>query len=197
LAGAPTPPTTAPAVSATGGTGQVSLTWSSVSGAAGYNVKRSTIPGAETTLTAGVTTTSYTDKNVIDGTMYYYEVSAINAGGESPNSQEVNAAPTAPPDFAVSAIPSSERVGRGNKTSYTVTITPSGGFTGSVSLSVSGLPSRSSASFSPNPVAVLTVGTSTLTVSTTGRTPTGTRTLTITAASGFLQHAQAVTLTVQ
>jgi subtilase family serine protease len=193
----PAPPTNAPSVNASGGSGQVSLTWNSVSGATSYNVKRSTTSGGETILTSGVTTTGYTDKNVVAGTTYYYEVSGANAGGEGPNSKEVNATPTAAPDFSVSVTPASETVSRGNATSYMVTITPSGGFTSSVSLNVSGLPSRSSAGFSPNPVALPTVGTSTLTVSTNRRTPTGTRTLTITATSGSLQHTKSVTLTVQ
>jgi subtilase family serine protease len=189
----PPPPATAPTVNATGGSGQVSLSWNSISGATSYNVKRSTTSGGEAILTNGVTTTSYLDKNVVAGTMYYYEASAVNAGGEGPNSKEVNATPTAAPDFSVSVTPSSKTVSRGSATTYAITITPSGGFTGSVSLSVSGLPSRSTASFSPNP----TVSTSTLTVSTNRRTPTGTRTLTITATSGSLQHIKTVALTVQ
>src|SRR5262249_4077482 len=101
----PAPPASAPTVNATGGNGQISLTWNSVSTATSYNVKRSTTSGAETTLISGVTTTSYTDKNVVAGTTYFYEVSAVNAGGEGPNSQEASAKPTAPPDFAVSASP--------------------------------------------------------------------------------------------
>jgi subtilase family serine protease len=198
LAGPPSPPpTTAPTVNATGGSGQVSLTWSSVSGATSYNVKRSKTSGAETILTTGVTTTSYADMNVVAGTKYFYEVSAVNAGGEGPNSTEVFATPTVAPDFSVLVNPTSQTVRRGNSTSYTVTITPSGGFSGSVSLSVSGLPPRSSATFSPNPVFVTSGGTSTLTVNTGNRTPTGTRTLTITATSGSLRHTQTVTLTVQ
>ncbi|HLH52193.1 MAG TPA: hypothetical protein VKY92_01055, partial [Verrucomicrobiae bacterium] len=201
LSGPPvSPPTTAPGnLVATGGSGQVGLTWNSVTGATSYNVKRSTTSGAETTYATGVTTTGYTDKSVTPGTTYYYEVSAVNAGGEGPNSSEAYATPTAPPptpDFSLTANPSSQTVSRGNSKSYTITITPSGGFTGSVSLSVSGLPSRSTASFSPNPLSVST-GTSALTVSTSRRTPTGTRTLTITGTSGSLRHTTTVTLTVQ
>lgn len=193
----PPPPTGAPTVNATGGSGQVNLSWTSVSGATSYNVKRSTTSGGENLLVSGVTSTGYTDKNVVAGTTYYYKVSAVNAGGEGTDSNEVNATPTAAPDFAVSVAPTSRTVSRGTGTTYTVTITPSGGFSGSVSLSVSGLPSRSSASFGPNPVAVPAVTTSTLTVSTNRRTPTGTRTLTIAASSGSLQHTRTVTLTVQ
>jgi subtilase family serine protease len=192
----PPPPTTAPTVNATSGPGQVSLTWNSISGGASYNVKRSTTSGGETILTS-VTSTSYTDKNVQAGKTYYYEVSAVNAGGEGPNSQEVSATPTAAPDFSVSVSPTSRTVARGSGTTYSITLTPSSGFTGSVSLSVSGLPSRSSAGFSPNPVTLTGTANSTLTVTTNKRTPTGTRTLSITATSGSLQHTQTVSLIVQ
>src|SRR5207245_7336033 len=58
---------------------------------------------------------------------------------------------TTPPDFTLSASPASQTVSAGGSTSYTVTITPTGGFTDPVSLSVSGLPSGASASVTPNP----------------------------------------------
>jgi hypothetical protein len=197
LSGPPPQPPATPTVNATGGIGQISLSWNSVTGATSYNVMRSTSPGTETILTTGVTTTSYTDKNVAVGMTYYYQVSGVNSGGQGPSSQEKSATPTPPPDFSISANPASQTVGRGSATTYIISIVPLGGFTGSVSLNVSGLPSRSSASFSPNPVAVSSGGTSTLTVGTTSRTPSGTRTLTITATSGSLRHTQTVTLNVQ
>ena len=98
-------------------------------------------------------------------------------------------------DFSVAVTPPSVTVSRGSSARYTVTITPGSGFTGTVSLSVSGLPRRTSASF--NPSSITTSGSSTLTVSTNRRTPTGTFTLTISAISGGLTHKQKVALTVQ
>jgi len=98
-------------------------------------------------------------------------------------------------DFSVAVTPPSVTVSRGSSALYTVTITPGSGFTGTVSLSVSGLPRRTSASF--NPSSITTSGSSTLTVSTNRRTPTGTFTLTISAISGGLTHKQKVALTVQ
>jgi Putative Ig domain len=98
--------------------------------------------------------------------------------------------PAATPDFSLSASPTSQTVTQGSGTSYTVTVTPSGGFTGSVNLSVSGLPSGASGSFSPNP----TTGSSTLTVTTGSSTPTGTYPLTITGTSGSLTHTTSATL---
>ena len=74
----------------------VSLSWNSSSGAASYNMKRSAVSGAETTI-ANIVGTSYTDTGLINGTIYYYTVSATNSFGESANSSETNATPVATP----------------------------------------------------------------------------------------------------
>jgi len=57
---------------------------------------------------------------------------------------------TASPDFSLSVSPASQTVAAGASTTYNVTITPAGGFGGSVALSLSGLPSGASGSFSPS-----------------------------------------------
>jgi hypothetical protein len=95
-----------------------------------------------------------------------------------------------PSDFSLSVSPASQQVRQGDTASYTVTITPSNGFSGSVTLSVSGLPSGATATFSPNPATT----TSTLGVTVGG--VRGTFTLTITGMSGSLQHTTTATLTV-
>jgi hypothetical protein len=102
---------------------------------------------------------------------------------------------TPPPagDFSVSASPAKQAVVRGNSTSFAVSITPSGGFSDPVNLSVSGLPSGATGSFSPNPA----TGASTLSITTSTSTPTGNRTLTITGTSGGLTHSTTVILTVK
>jgi hypothetical protein len=97
-------------------------------------------------------------------------------------------------DFTISATPASATVTAGGGTSYTATVTGTGGFTGSVGLSVSGLPSGASASF--NPTSVSGSGSSTMSVSTSTSTPAGTYTLTITGTSGSLSHSTTVTLVV-
>lgn len=104
--------------------------------------------------------------------------------------------PVNPPDFSISASPASRNVTRGNSTTYTVTVTRLYGFSGSVSLNVSGLPSRSSGSSSPNPVSG-SGNSSTLTIKTNRNTPTGTSPLTITGTSGSLNHSTGVSLVVQ
>jgi hypothetical protein len=103
-------------------------------------------------------------------------------------------AATGPPDFSVSATPSSQSVPPGTGTSYTVNVTPSNGYSGTVTFSVSGLPTGATSSF--NPASVPGSGSSTLTVNTSGSTPTGTYTLTITATDGTLTHTAKVTLAV-
>jgi rhamnogalacturonan endolyase len=101
----------------------------------------------------------------------------------------------ATPDFSVSATPSSQIVAPGASAPYTVTVTPSAGFTGTVTFSVSGLPSGATAAF--NPTSVTTSGSTTMTVATSASTPAGSYPLTVTATSGALVHTAGVTLVVQ
>ncbi len=70
---------------------KVDLSWTSITGTTGYNVKRSTTAGGPyTTIASNVTTASYTDSDVTSGTKYYYVVSAVTSTGESANSNEVS-----------------------------------------------------------------------------------------------------------
>jgi subtilase family serine protease len=100
--------------------------------------------------------------------------------------------PPIPPGFTLSASPASRTVKRGSSTTYAITITPAGGFTGSVTLSVSRLPSRTTGTFSPNP----TTSSSTLTITTSSGTARGTYKLTITGSSNGLTSTTTVTLVV-
>jgi hypothetical protein len=99
------------------------------------------------------------------------------------------------PDFTISVSPASLNVTRGNTGRYTVTIGAVNGFTGTVSLSVTGLPSRVTASFSPT--SVTGSGNSTLSVQVARNASRGARTLTITGTSGSLSHSTTATLNVQ
>ncbi|MGA8408084.1 MAG: glycoside hydrolase family 44 protein [Candidatus Acidiferrales bacterium] len=92
-----TPPATPTGLQATGGNAQVSLTWNASTGATSYHVKRSTTTGGPFNSTlASPAATNYTDTSVTNGTAYYYVISAVNATGESANSAQVSATPTAP-----------------------------------------------------------------------------------------------------
>ena len=101
-------------------------------------------------------------------------------------------------DFTVSATPTSRTINKGQSTTYTVTVTPSGGFTGSVALSVSGLQSKASGSFNPSSVNITDASSksSTLTITTGNRTATGTNTLTITGTGGGKTRTTTVSLTI-
>ena len=100
---------------------------------------------------------------------------------------------SSPPDFTLSAGPASQTVTAGNGTSYTATVAPINGFSGTVSLGVSGLPSGASGgsgSISGGS------GSAALNISTSSTTPPGTYTLTITGTSGTLSHSATTSLTV-
>jgi VCBS repeat-containing protein len=74
-------------------------------------------------------------------------------------------------------------------------VSPSGGFTGNVSLSASGFPSGAGATFSPTSITGGS-GSSTMNVTTSASTAAGSYTLTITGTSGSLIHSTTVTLVV-
>src|SRR5205823_6484007 len=99
---------------------------------------------------------------------------------------------SAPPDYTVSASPSSQTVTQGGSTTYNITIGPTGGFSGQVALSVGGLASGARGSFTPNPA----TASSSLSVTTSTSTPVGTYTLTITGVSGAMTHTTTLSLTV-
>jgi len=83
---------------AVAGDSKVTLSWDAVTGATGYNVKRSiTAGGPYSTIASNVSGTSYVDTDVVNGTTYYYVVTAISADGESTNSNEASATPVASP----------------------------------------------------------------------------------------------------
>lgn len=63
---------------------QITLTWSTISGAVSYNVYRGTTSAVVTNKTeikSGVTTTTCTDTGVTSGVTYYYQVTAVNSSG--------------------------------------------------------------------------------------------------------------------
>jgi hypothetical protein len=97
--------------------------------------------------------------------------------------------------FTLSASPSSQSLTAGSSTSYTITAAPVNGFTGAVSLTVSGLPTGASGTFSPSSISGGS-GSSTLNVSTTSSTAAGSYTLTVKGTSGSLTETTSVTLTV-
>ena len=98
-------------------------------------------------------------------------------------------------DFAISASPTTLQVARGGTASDTVTVGALQGFAGTVSLSVSGVPARVTASW--NPSTVNGSGSVLLTIRANKPARSGSYTLTITGTSGNLVHSIPLTLVVQ
>ena len=96
------------------------------------------------------------------------------------------------PNFTLSANPNSVTITQGGSGTSTITVTDVDGFTGSVGLSASGLPSGVTATFNPTS----TTTTSTLTLAATATASTGTGTVTIEGVSGSLTNTTALALTV-
>ncbi|NVN89636.1 MAG: fibronectin type III domain-containing protein [Desulfuromonadales bacterium] len=99
---APVAPAT---VAAVGGSGQVTLTWSAVTGATSYNLYYATSPGVSKTTGTKIANavSPYVHTGLAAGTTYYYMVTGVNSVGESAASPEASATtaaaqpvPTAP-----------------------------------------------------------------------------------------------------
>jgi kumamolisin len=96
------------------------------------------------------------------------------------------------PTFTLSDSPSSLSITQGSSGTSTISVTDVGGFSGSVTLAASGLPSGVTAAFATNP----TTGTSVLTLTASSTATTGSSTVTITGTSGSLTATTTLALTV-
>jgi fibronectin type 3 domain-containing protein len=110
----PAPPVTAPpapsALSATPGDAQVTVSWAAVTGATSYNIYRSTIAGLQGSKIGASSASLYIDTTAVNGTTYFYEVTADNSAGEGPRSAQSSgatpAAPVTPPAAPTGVIAS-------------------------------------------------------------------------------------------
>jgi uncharacterized membrane protein len=124
-----------------------------------------------------------------------YKLTIKGVNGSLAHTVAVNLLVATPPDFTLAASPASASVAAGAAASYTVSLASKGGFSGPVTLTVSGQPSNATVTFTPSSVA--SPGSSTMKVQTTASTPRGTFTLRVTGTSGALSHQATVTLTVR
>jgi fibronectin type 3 domain-containing protein len=110
---APASPPAAPTgLQATAGNAQVSLTWTASTGATSYHVKRATSSGGPYTQISAPTGANFTDTGLVNGTAYFYVVSALNSAGEGANSTQASATPAAPATHP--AAPTSLQATAGN-----------------------------------------------------------------------------------
>ena len=96
------------------------------------------------------------------------------------------------PTFTISASPNSVSVMQGNSYDSTITITPQQGFSVSANLSISGLPSGVTASFSQNPTSDSAV----LTFTASSTATPGTSTVVITGTAGSVTETATILLQV-
>jgi regulation of enolase protein 1 (concanavalin A-like superfamily) len=165
-----------------GFTGAVSLSASGLPGgvSASFNPS-STVSTSTLTLSASSTATAGTVTLTITGN-----------SGSLTSTTAVSLTINAAPNFTLSLSPNTLGLTQGSSGGSSVTVTPQNGFTGSVSLSASGLPSGVNAFFS----SVSTTGTSTLTLAAGSTAATGGYSVTITGTSGGLTRTASLTLTV-
>jgi hypothetical protein len=107
-----------------------------------------------------------------------------------------------PPDFLISASPTSLTIYSGSSGSSTLTVTSQGGFSGVISLAATITPNGGNSptlTLNPGTVTLLSGGTtsSILTMSTVSNTPRTNYTIVVLATSGSISHTISVSLTVQ
>ena len=153
-ASATTMPAPPAGLTATGGVGQVALTWTAVAGATGYSLRRGTAAGGPYTEIGTPPTTSLTDSTVSGGTTYYYVVAGITAQGATGQSAEAGAltAPDAPLGLSVTTTDTTATVqwtASPGAADYTVLRAP-GGTTAFTVVGTTTTPAVSDSGLTPN-----------------------------------------------
>ncbi|WP_051250443.1 discoidin domain-containing protein [Paenibacillus harenae] len=99
-------------VHALAGNGYVGISWKTTSGGQSYTIKRSeTEDGHYETIATGVTGNYYKDREVQNGKLYYYKVSAVNEYGAGLDSYRAKADLTAPVSGAADTAWRDDRIG--------------------------------------------------------------------------------------
>jgi uncharacterized membrane protein len=127
-----------------------------------------------------------------------YPITVNATGGGLAPTTAVNLTVTASqqPNLTVSASPSSLSIVQGTQGTSSITTSIGGGFNSSVTLSASGLPAATTATFNPSTIASPGSGNSTMTFTVGASTPPGTYPIAVTAAGGGLAPTTTITLTV-
>jgi hypothetical protein len=178
-------------LSASGLPSGATATWK-LSNGTSSNVAPSNVNSATLTVQTAASTPAGTTKPVVTAT-----------GGKLSHTANLTLVvqQAAQPNFTLAASPASQTIGQGEGTSYGVTITRTGGFSGPVSMSVAGLPKGASASWSPSATVPGSNSAATLQLQTDGNVKDDNYTLTITGTgtigSGAVARSAAVTLVIQ
>jgi endoglucanase len=180
---------------------QINLSWSAVAPSATgctitYDVFSSTTqgftPSSSNMIASGVTGTTFSATGLKPSTQYYFALETVDVTGatqpSSIQSAETLAGSTS--GFTLTPSSSSLSIAQGASVTDTITVADNGGFTGSVMLAASGLPTGVTASFGTNP----TTGTSVVTFAASSTAVSGTSTITITGTSGTLTASTTITL---
>ncbi len=141
----PPPPSPPAIVSSAGGIGEVTVTWTAVTGATSYNIYHSTSPNVKKGTGTKVpgANSPHGVTGLVIGTKYYFVVTAVDTVGESAESIEVSATPgfsaptgvTATPGDAAATIRWTAVAGA---TSYNVYHSPTSGVTKTTGTKVPG-----------------------------------------------------------
>jgi hypothetical protein len=144
-------------------------------------------------VTAGGSSTFMVDAGSAPAGDYTLMVTGAAASASHTTSVSLTVVPPVQNDFSISASPSSLTVASGASGTSTISTAVTSGSAEAVALSVSGLPSGASASFSP--MSVTAGGSSTLTVD-TGTATAGSYTLTVMGTAASATHTATVSLTI-
>jgi autotransporter-associated beta strand protein len=72
---------------------RATLTWPAIAGAASYNVKRATSPAGPFVTVNNLAASPYTDAPLLNGTPYFYQITAVASGVETATSNTVSVTP--------------------------------------------------------------------------------------------------------
>jgi len=179
--------TSAISITRSGGfTDSVALTASGLPAGVTASFTPSSTTGGSSTLTLAASSTAATGPATIT-------VNGTGGGLTRSTTVGLTVNVVAAPNFTLSAAPPSLSINRGASGTSMITITRTGGFTESVTLSASGLPSGVTATFAPPST---TGGSSTLTLAASSTATLGAATVTISGSGGGLNRSTAVGLTV-
>ncbi len=172
---------------ATGGTSPYSYQFQQAPNVSGAPGTWANVGTASTSLTANVS-------GLTVGTEYWFRYAVTDAEPVTVDATAVSY--TVPsPTFAVATSPASLIVAQNSTATITVLLTASGGYVGTDTLSVTGLPTGVTGVFSPTTI-TNAAGSSVLTLTASGSAVLGTVTATVSAADGTTTNTAPVSLSV-